>query len=473
MKTDSGEKFLPYLFRAFKGLMLLNSPSYSNCILQSLLILLHWRRHNLPMWQMFCHNLSCFNEESQEIAFGLLAQSTSSDTLSSVFSHLDQKWKLLRSFYFHSTELAVDLNSTTSAHYSHDFHVRPDDESVSVLVEHFKKVILSIKNRSFKVYRSVESLGSSPYSTYNVEAEHMMFETSHSRYWKEECVTLIRKRQLSVLNGWSQPLRPQMSGILIPSVYEDLRRLGQPAISRYLPPEPSPFRSISQQRQANERPITNRSQTMRQHHQSMSSSTANPLHPHPMQNAMASHSDSDLHHSPRPQLQQDASSSSEPSSSPPPQPSVMRRRLDPSLSASQPSHPVSFHLSGARPSSSSSSAISMPQPVPSRSFVHAQRPASSSISSHPSQLPSLPSSNCKSSEAYILQKTLDALPAPNVCQLLCTCLFLFVERVRQGDNQFSQFCDVFEMIVFHFNLSVSFAFFALTLSNAFDKLSHF
>ena len=133
---DDGERFLPYLFKAFKALLLLNSPTYANCLLQSLLVLLHWRRHDLPLWNLFRFNLSCFNEESQEIAFGLLAQATSSDTLSSVFDHLDKKWKLLRSFYSHSAELSADINTSTS-HYSHDFFVRPSDPSIAILVRHF------------------------------------------------------------------------------------------------------------------------------------------------------------------------------------------------------------------------------------------------------------------------------------------------------------------------------------------------
>lgn len=224
-KMDDGQLIMNHLFFSLKAFLLLKSSLYANGVILCLLILLHWRRHNLPMWTMWTANLSCYNEESGEIAFGLLAASLLNDTKKSVFDHLNKRWILLRKYFDNAAVFNEHNQSSSSRTTTHNLHISPNSEEVNALATHFTNQINAIRRSQFRFYRNPSSTGAFAYGPFQTEHIHTSRPTEIlvKRVFSHNSTSLVTARVTQLKASWRQLYTARQIAIVMPSLAADIQ----------------------------------------------------------------------------------------------------------------------------------------------------------------------------------------------------------------------------------------------------------
>jgi hypothetical protein len=163
LKLDDGKEMFIHIARLLKVFFCLGSNLYEGVLLCQLLVLSHLRRHNHPVWQMFHHNLSAFNEECGELSFSVLSRSTQGDSLRSDAVHMNDTYKLIHQY----RAVANDFESALYQNQKVDpkgFNVEANSVEVKAMVQFFKAMIQSLKNGTYKPYRVSKTRKSAAYS---------------------------------------------------------------------------------------------------------------------------------------------------------------------------------------------------------------------------------------------------------------------------------------------------------------------
>ena len=82
---------------------------YVRALTASLLLWSHYERCNHPCWQMFSHNVSCFNEESGEISLSVLARDISRGGVRSDCKKVSQTFRLVKAKAEVAADIGVDI----------------------------------------------------------------------------------------------------------------------------------------------------------------------------------------------------------------------------------------------------------------------------------------------------------------------------------------------------------------------------
>lgn len=143
-----------HITRLLKLFFCLGSPIYEEACLAQLLILSHLRRYNHPVWQMFQHNLSAFNEECGELSFSVLSRSTQGDSLRSDIEHMNDTYRLIHLYRSVADDFESSLYRNQTVDGKH-FQIAADSSEVRSLVIMFKEMIGSIQRGSYKPYRQI------------------------------------------------------------------------------------------------------------------------------------------------------------------------------------------------------------------------------------------------------------------------------------------------------------------------------
>ena len=112
LKLDKGKSVIgriPALIKVFLLLPGANSNSYAQCLIRTLGILLHLKKTNHPIFDVFLHNACAFNEEAGEICLSVLSRAVSGATKQDIDlcenKFLLTKWQI---------ELARDLGQAVN-----------------------------------------------------------------------------------------------------------------------------------------------------------------------------------------------------------------------------------------------------------------------------------------------------------------------------------------------------------------------
>ena len=113
IKMDNGEDILNGQVQLLKVFLLLDGKSsyeYQGALVASVCQWLMLKAKGHPVWVMFEHNASAFNEESGEIAFSSLARGISRGGVRSELSDVKKRFVLLKSKMQMAEDLMIDLH---------------------------------------------------------------------------------------------------------------------------------------------------------------------------------------------------------------------------------------------------------------------------------------------------------------------------------------------------------------------------
>ena len=191
LKLDNGEKAWPHVFRLLKVFLCLGQPMYEGALILQLCLLCYYRSTNHPIWQMMKHNLSMFNEEAGELCFSVLARCTVKDTMKYSFSHLSDKFALIRPM----SDMHVEFGLESSATVKGGQHVNINHASVEVsrLADMFLNMVGEIKAGTYKPYRRLQA-ENAKYQSKEQEMGQLVFEDDVKRIFLEDCIPLLKLR---------------------------------------------------------------------------------------------------------------------------------------------------------------------------------------------------------------------------------------------------------------------------------------
>jgi hypothetical protein len=129
------------------------SPMYRKSIQKQLLLLMHLKAKNLPMYHIFKNNLSCFNEESGEVSFSILSRCAINDTRKHDLNHLRTMYRTLNIYWQCKDQIAQDMNEKSIRSWSTShFKIPRTGPEVTETASFFTATIRKIVNDQFLVY---------------------------------------------------------------------------------------------------------------------------------------------------------------------------------------------------------------------------------------------------------------------------------------------------------------------------------
>ena len=204
LKLDLGSKSLSCLVRLLRVFICLKSAVYEKTVTVGLIQLIYLMSVNHPVFTMFQHNVTVFNEEMGETLISILARHCLSDTIKFDWSHIDQKWKLIHFIRSCLKDFEEDFSLNNHANDSLDISsikVSPDSPEVARLAVFFRHFIDSVLNNNAKQYRLLDSK-----SNYGKQSEEIaksvpciMQRVLHT-VSEQQLQTIIDKAHKSLLN---------------------------------------------------------------------------------------------------------------------------------------------------------------------------------------------------------------------------------------------------------------------------------
>ena len=145
---DNWEEVFTGTLRMLKIIIMTKCAAYKLPTVLNVLVLLALREVNHPIWRLYKHQCSLFNEEICERSLSPLAQVVNIDTQRHDLKHMSNTYRLLR----HSTVLMQTMNRMLGRVRTTWEGIRLDDADIGLTVVHLKGVIRKLVNNQFRHY---------------------------------------------------------------------------------------------------------------------------------------------------------------------------------------------------------------------------------------------------------------------------------------------------------------------------------
>ena len=111
------------------------------------------RSHNHPCWQIFVHNASCFNEESGEVCFSVLARGIAGSGVRSNCEAVASKFRLVKTKIDVAEDLKFDLCGDDFAVKRHR-RIKSTSTEVMTTITFFQRMIRNLLRRRHRTYEA-------------------------------------------------------------------------------------------------------------------------------------------------------------------------------------------------------------------------------------------------------------------------------------------------------------------------------
>jgi len=131
-----------------KIILITNCAAYKLPTVVNFIILLHLREVNHPVWRLYQHQCSLFNEEICERSLSPLAQVVNSDTQRHDLKHMTDAYRMLR----HRTVLMQTMNEMLGRVRTTWEGIRLTDPDIQIAVLHLRSVIRKLVVNQYRHY---------------------------------------------------------------------------------------------------------------------------------------------------------------------------------------------------------------------------------------------------------------------------------------------------------------------------------
>jgi hypothetical protein len=180
------------------------SNNYTRAITLQLLVLCYQAQERTCAWRMFENNLSCFNEETGELAFSLLARSVLGDSMKSKFDHLNDLYTLLHTYLTTTNDIKADQDRDGPARNWRKV-LKRDSEEVTGTTAWLKGFLRKLKHNDLRVYNGEVAC----YKSSSLAAANLVARGKRAPMYSDDiqdarlehvigrCATLLRSSELA------------------------------------------------------------------------------------------------------------------------------------------------------------------------------------------------------------------------------------------------------------------------------------
>jgi hypothetical protein len=151
---DDGQQVADAKMNLLHIFLIINNAScyeYQRALTCSLLLLHNYRLRNHKCWEMFCNNVSAFNEETGEICFSILARGLAAGGIRSDIKAVNKRYRLIRTKMDIAADLNYDLSGDDFNQHSRNT-VHPNGPEVMATVAFFRDMIRKLRVNVYRHY---------------------------------------------------------------------------------------------------------------------------------------------------------------------------------------------------------------------------------------------------------------------------------------------------------------------------------